>query len=153
MQGISRTILGHPQDTDNLNCHKMGTSPGVILSHHLRCKVVRHTAFATENTFSLATSQQGMTWAMLGYTHEIKSLKMYWMSHCYDTHPSHIREVPPIELLPTYATRSRAVLLGITSKQYWQQKSHARYSHTYITGMSGYPYRTDICHRTMWHRS
>ena len=61
MQGISRTILGHPQDTDNLNCHKMGTSPVVILSHHLRCKVVRHTAFATEYTFSLATSQQGMT--------------------------------------------------------------------------------------------
>jgi len=55
---------------------------------------------------------------MLGYTHEIKSVKMFWISHCYDTHPSHIQEVPPIELLPTYATRSRAVLLGIMNKQY-----------------------------------
>jgi len=93
---------------------------------------------------------------MLGYTHEIKSVKMYWISHCYDTHPSHIQEVPPIELLPTYkyATRSRAVLPGIMSKQYWQQKAMPGiHRHTYITGMSGYPYRTDICHRTMWHRS
>lgn len=48
---------------------------------------------------------------------------MYWISHCYDTHPSHIHDVPPIELLPTYSTRSRAVLLGITGKQYWQQKA------------------------------
>lgn len=60
---------------------------------------------------------------MLGYTHEMNSVKMNWISNCYDTHPSHIQEVPPIELLPTYTTRSGAVLLGIKNQQYRQQKA------------------------------